>query len=591
MWTLYFILSVSTLIFFLFAAFAVNIALHKKSKKISVLKMLIAGTFVSAFFLFMPVHTVTTEQGFMRPILLSVFNAAQLFAGGTEFEIVNSSLVLSSDAIIPLYHVWAAALFVFAPALTFTFALTFIKNASAYVGYWLGFFKKTYVFSSLNERSLALGRDIMLNNRRACIIYTDVDGGDDGNELADDARKFGAICFKKELSTIKFGFHKPLSDILFFTIGDDEAENLDEALKLVERYKKRRNTHIYLFSTKLESELLLATLDRGEIKLRRVNEVQSLINRTLYESGERVFKMAVPSEDGVKDISAVVVGMGAHGREMVKALSWFCQMDGYRAEINAFDPDPSASDRFRALAPELMDEKYNGVYVEGEAYYSIKIHSGIDTESYSFMSQISEIKNASYVFISLGDDESNIKTAVNLRMILERVGRHPVIQAVVTGTRQKKALSGIKNYRNQEYDIEFIGDTDSSYAEKVIIDSELEGDALVRHLKWGNEEDFWAYEYNYRSSMASAIHMSVRIKLGTAGAGKRGDELTEEERDAIELLEHKRWNAYMRSEGYVYSGSRDPSSRNVLAKTHHDLVDFASLSEEDKRKDSNVGSN
>ena len=45
----------------------------------------------------------------------------------------------------------------------------------------------------------------------------------------------------------------------------------------------------------------------------------------------------------------------------------------------------------------------------------------------------------------------------------------------------------------------------------------------------------------------------------------------------------------MRAEGYVYSGSKDKKSRNDLAKMHHDLVDYSALSEEDKRKDSSVG--
>ena len=45
----------------------------------------------------------------------------------------------------------------------------------------------------------------------------------------------------------------------------------------------------------------------------------------------------------------------------------------------------------------------------------------------------------------------------------------------------------------------------------------------------------------------------------------------------------------MRSEGYVFSGSKDKSSRNDLAKMHHDLVDYSSLSDEEKRKDSKIG--
>ena len=129
---------------------------------------------------------------------------------------------------------------------------------------------------------------------------------------------------------------------------------------------------------------------------------------------------------------------------------------------------------------------------------------------------------------------------------------------------------------------------ESSYTEDVIIDSDLEEDALNRHLKWGKEDEFWTYEYNYRSSMASAIHMKARIQCGIPGADKREDELTEEERNVIEVLEHRRWNAYMRAEGYVFSGSKDKSSRNDLAKMHHNLVPFRSLSKADQNKDSAV---
>ena len=123
----------------------------------------------------------------------------------------------------------------------------------------------------------------------------------------------------------------------------------------------------------------------------------------------------------------------------------------------------------------------------------------------------------------------------------------------------------------------------------MILDSELEAEALQRHLKWGKEEEFWTYEYNYRSSIASAIHFHARIRCGIPGAGKREEELTPAERLVIETLEHRRWNAYMRAEGYIYSGSKEKSSRNDLGKMHHDLVDYASLSEEEKRKDSRVG--
>ena len=193
------------------------------------------------------------------------------------------------------------------------------------------------------------------------------------------------------------------------------------------------------------------------------------------------------------------------------------------------------------------------------------------------------------MFVALGNDDVNINTAVKLRMYFERLRIHPVIQAIVYNSQQKKALEGIQNYRGQAYDIQFVGDIDTACTEAVILGSELEADALRSHLKWGKEEEFWTYEYNYRSSIASAIHRVARVECGIPGAGKREEELTIAERDTIETLEHRRWNAYMRAEGYVYSGSKDKSSRNDLAKMHRDLVDFESLTDEEKRIDSRIG--
>ena len=73
-------------------------------------------------------------------------------------------------------------------------------------------------------------------------------------------------------------------------------------------------------------------------------------------------------------------------------------------------------------------------------------------------------------------------------------------------------------------------------------------------------------------------------------AHKTEAELTIPERNQLEDLEHRRWNAYMRSEGFIYSGSVDKASRNDLAKMHNDLVPFERLDEEEKRKDSIIGS-
>ena len=277
-------------------------------------------------------------------------------------------------------------------------------------------------------------------------------------------------------------------------------------------------------------------------------------------------------------------------------------MDGYHIRIDAFDQDPDAEDRFAAQSPDLISPVYNGVRVEGEVEYTIRIHSGYNLSSKRFADAISKLDSTTYVFVSLGSDEENIKAALRLRMLFARLSIYPRIQAVVYDSDKKEALKDIRNFKDQPYNIECVGDLESTYTESVILDSELEKDALRRHMAWlkltdktpeeqaeakrQEEAKFWGYEYNYRSSVATAIHARARIRCGIPGADKNEKDRTLQERDAIELLEHRRWNAYMRSEGYIYTDG----PRNELAKMHPSLVDFSALSEEEKRKDSAVTS-
>ena len=584
----------SLILFLGSCAAALWLATHKQHRgMLDPLNVLFTGVLLSAVVLFVPAYFEAEPDGpfqFVKSLLFAIYSAIRLFAADGDYSVIYDSM--GSDGIAAWYLALAAVLMVLAPALTFGVVLSFFSNLSSAFRYLLCYFRDVYIFSELNEESLALAADLRKNHPDAALVFTDVFEPDEDHayELREQAKDIGAILFKKDIQAVRFHFHDPRRNLWFFAMARDEGSNIDHALRLVEGYGDRRNTHLYVFSTSVEGEALLTAAHERTIKVRRVDEVQSLITRTLYDDGHVLFENALSEHDGTKAISAVVVGMGKHGTAMVKALSWFCQMDGYRVRINAFDRDPLAEERFSALCPELMDERYNGVYVDGEAQYYIRIHSGMEADTKTFADRILGMRDATYVLVALGDDALNIQTALRLRMLFERCGAKPVIQAIVQSSDKRQALEDLKNYRGQPYNIDFIGDLESSYAEKVIIDSELEEEALRRHLRWGAEKEFWGYEYNYRSSMALAIHARAKARCGIPGARKPEEEQTEQERLQLEVLEHRRWNAYMRSEGYVYSGSPDKRSRNDLGKMHHDLVSFDNLSEEDKRKDSRVGS-
>lgn len=562
-----------------------------RKRRLKLFNGLFVGVFLASMVLFWPVHHEGGLWSGVRAAFLCVFNSIQLYAAGCEFAVVQDGMTSCPEGMVLAYQVLFAGMFVLAPLFTFGFVLSLFRNITAYLRFLLGYFQDAYVFSELNDRSLQLATDIREKHPKALIVFTDVFEKDDEKsyEMTEAAEKLGAIFFKTDIAVLNCKYHSTGRKLMFFTIGEDEAEDLGQTLKLIERYRDRPNTHIYVFSTRIESELLLTAVDKGQIRVRRINEVQSLVDRLLYEKGKLIFDSAREGADGVKRIGAVIVGMGRHGDQMLRSLSWFAQMDGYELKLDAFDKDPLAEEKFVAKAPELMSEELNGKAIPGETRYEIAIHPGVDVESASFAGQIGKLVQTTYVLVALGSDERNINTAIRLRMYFERIGLHPVIQAIVYDPHQRKALQGIKNYRNVPYDIQFIGDREEAYTEEVILGTALEAEALRSHLKWGNEEEFWTYEYNYRSSVASAIHRQARIWCQIPGSTKKESELTEQERHIIEVLEHRRWNAYMRSEGYIYSGSVDPKTRNDMAKMHHNLVPFEGLTEADKRKDSAVG--
>jgi hypothetical protein len=580
-WISCFTISLTVLLAAIGFSFAIRMGKYKSGRVLTPFNVMFGGVFISALFLLIPIHNSLISREVYSPFqtfLFSLFSTIQIFVIEGETDLIKEALNCQYETLARSYYIILSVYYVLAPIMSFVFLLSFFRNVNAFFRYINHYFNDAYIFSELSEKSLALGKDIKKKDSKALIIYTGLtdDNDEQQSEFIERSKAMKAICFTKDILAINFKNHYKRSKINFFSIDENEKTNMVQGLKIIEQYGNMENVRLYIFATGVESEILLANKDHGKMKVRRVNEIRSLVNRNLYDDGGKIFDNAIPAEDGMKDISVVLIGLGRYGTEMLKGFMWYCQMDGYRLSIDAFDEDPLSEDRFRGMVPELSN-------------YNIHFHPGVDVTTGTFADEISKLKKTTFAFVALDSDEANIRTAVKLRMLFERIGIKPIIQAVVKSTYEKNALQNITNYCGQPYDIDFIGDTESSYSEEVIISSELENDALKRHLKWGKEEEFWRYEYNYQSSVASAIHMKARIHCNIQGAEKADDELTEEERTAIEKLEHRRWNAYMRSEGYIYSGSHDKASRNDLGKMHHDLIEYDLMDDEEKRKDSKVG--
>lgn len=545
---------------------------------------------LSSGILFFPVY-YAQELGIFRSALMCIHTVMRLFVLDGDFLIIQEYTASMDISGGMAYSCLAAVLYVLAPVLTFGFILSFFKDLTAYRDLYMSIGSDLYVFSELNEQSLALASSAKKENRKNRIVFTDVFESEDEKsyELREKARELKAVCFKKDITAINWAPGSGKRRVCLFAIGNHSEENLEQSVYLVNRYGGRKNFNLYVFSSSIESEMLFSSVSGEGMHVRRVNPARVRIDHLLYETGSEIFKNARPGENGEKIIRAVILGMGEHGTEMLKGLTWMGQMDGFHVDIHAFDKDPLALEKFTAQCPELMAPQRNGTREPGEAHYNITIHSGVDAETVQFREQFRELGPVTFVFVSMGGDSVNIRSAVLMRQLSERKGDHPAIQAIVYTSGKKKYLETVTDYRGHSYDIRFVGDLESTYSLETMVDSALYKEALQRHLKWGSERDFWAYEFNFHSSVAAAIHLRMRSAVGIPWADKPEEQLTLEERDELEVLEHQRWNAYMRSEGYCYSGSPDKATRNDLAKLHHDLIPFERLTEEEKRKDSRVG--
>ena len=479
-------------------------------------------------------------------------------------------------------------IYIIAPTLTAGVVLSFFKGASAFIRYSLYPHADIYILSELNEKSLILAQDILTNKsnkRRKLVVFTDVFEKDEEAkfELVSQAKRLGAICMRKDVLEVGL---KRSSNVYrkIYLIGENEDENIKQALELIERCRNTpkyntNKTQIYVFANSVESEVLLNSIDNGAVKVRRLSENSNLIIHTL--NNYSIFDDAC-TVNGKKEISVAIIGLGAYGIELLKAICWCGQMPGYNITIHAFDKESNGQAKIKNVAPELIE--YNGKEIKGEPYYKIVFHDKIDVKSCEFQEELSKIDLISSAFVTLGDDELNIETAMKMRIQLGRdaisSGKHiPPIYAVVYSMSKTQAAShgGIKNMRDENYGISFIGSIQSRYSIESVERNELEAEGLSCHLHWVSHVDaadaiekYNKYEYYRRSSIAEAIYLRFREEL-----------IHDADSELLKEYEHKRWSAFMRSEGYI--GLSD--KKDYIAKTHPLLVPYQSLSPEEQNKD------
>ena len=168
-WSVALIVAFICLVASFVAAFIKGKSKYKSGSLLEPSKIIFIGVVVSAFVLFLPIYNNTfkeTDCGIVETILISIHNMIRLFIVDGEFEVVTSNLTDVSPLIFKCYTLLFSVLFVMAPILTFGFVLSFFKNISAYKLYVSNYNVDAFIFSELNEKSLALAESLYNNDKK-----------------------------------------------------------------------------------------------------------------------------------------------------------------------------------------------------------------------------------------------------------------------------------------------------------------------------------------------------------------------------------------------------------------------------------------
>ena len=596
MWIICFILS---LLFFFSGVFLAMISERRKWSGKHPVVWLTLGTVLSSVTGFLPLYAgffAGETASPLKVLLLSLNNTIRLFVVDCDFGTIKDMIADAGYGMQNAYSILFSVLYVACPILTFGFVLSFFRNLLANWRLFFSFGKDIYVFSELNPKNLALANSIVTNSGKSVIVFTNVDTDD---ILFESATSLGAICFQKDLTSVHIPTRSRSHFIRFIVQGEDTTKNLSEAIYLAaNRRNQNGNETLYFFDTTATGSALFANPPKRNLIIRHINPKQTLIYETIYQHGMDLFRSAspIPGTDE-RLISVLLIGLGDYGAEMLKTLIWATQMNGYQTKIRVIERSSEAVEHFQAQCPGLFDPAINGKRIPGEAQYELCVSPCMDVFSPEYETYLTQdAADTTYVFIALGNDEMNIAASHKTREIFERMrarthqkqdAKKPIIKTIVYNSDIIEGLREEVNEKEFSPSIEYFGDLNSSYTISNFFHSDLEKAALAVHRAYkGTDPDFYFCDYNYRSSLSCAIHKKLRHDCGIPGTEKASrDEMTPQELENLARLEHRRWCAYIRGEGYQAGGTKQSRKVDTLAKIHYCLMPYDQLPEDEKKKD------
>ena len=586
-----------------------------RSRRLMPFDRLATGTALALLVLYLT-FDLANGRPVIDALLLSGFHTIRVFLANEEVALSRDAAILALPGAARWIGFYAGLLHLLAPVLLLGVVLSRLAGLMSGLRLRLSGRRHLYVFDHIDERTLRLGEDLKAEGRREKrrqrIVYCNRASWDaDGHsELRERLGAIDAILLSAAIDTVRLPRLRGGAQAHLFIMGADESANLHLGLALADRYQAVAGITVHAEHAQPEGEALCdaanirALSASGRGVLRRIDLYRSVI-RQLFESHPPCL-----AAEGTR-LKALVIGAGRLGLEAVRSLSWCGQGENRRPEIVVFDRDPLVPARAVRLFPELV-----GVG-EGDAAASVTIRfvEG-DVETDALDRLIGENTDAQLVVVALGDDAANLRTAQAIRACFLRLHAqgsdaaglarrvvHPVIHVHLEQPVFADLALGLRSPQGTGLGLHPFGISRNLTAD-TLFDRRLDRLARVVHGEYGSTEGkYEMYEYNRRSSLAFALHLQEKMNLllplpaADPQTGERPDPFTPERIDAfaalldedtverLARLEHERWIAFMRTEGFTRADASEMvrwqqafgRHDNTLARRHPCIVAWNEL--------------
>ncbi len=554
---------------------------------------ILLGVLFSTFLMVLPTEWVKEGKNVENSILYSILSSLlySFKALGGRQDIAQLETIELNGALKIIYICLNYVMFALAPILASSLILSFVGDTGEKIRYFFSLSPKCYVFSQINENSLALAKGISKSENKKKLVFCNVKNVD--KALVTKAKELGAVLLYKPCEELKI--KRGIKAYEFCLINNEEDENLKLAEALITGLYDSKKSKI-IVNTFIESgtgvkflESVLKTKrnENTRLELRCIDEIALFCNYLIYKHP------LYDTKGNGKNISVAIIGCGRTGMRMLKTVYWAGQIDGYSLKIRVYDKDAEKiKQEFYRQCPGLKKEKKID-FIEA------------DVNTLDFQDKLLKAGNsadATYVVVAMGDDQLNLSVSDDIYKTFRksREFNDENMPEIFTRVRSEAKTSPYFNAADfiKNRNINLFGTTESIFSNTTLFNSELENMAFAVHLAYwerlGVDEsskeykevyrDFKTSEYDRRSSMAAALHIPAKLCMCEAIKNTGKDILTDENIavfakqlkeekglfDRLVFNEHDRWNAFMLSEGYDRATIDEMMLYSKFTKEHKD---------------------